>query len=89
MHNIKCPHSSTKMNPKSAGSRIEQFEMGNVKHVETWTKTTSSSFAQVETSLSPLSLSLEWTSLKLKSSLYWFTLSISHIFSVLTQSLES
>ena len=36
-----------------------------------------------------LQLCLKWPSLKLKSSLYQFTLSIPHIFSALTQTLQS
>ena len=81
MHNIKCPHSSTKMNPKSVGSRIEQSEMGNVKHVEIipGPKRQAPPLPSSKR-LFHLSLSLEWTSLKLKSSLCWFTL-LFHIFS--------
>ena len=82
MHNIKCPHSSTKMNPKSVGSRIEQSEMGNVKHVEIipGPKRQAPPLPSSKR-LFHLSLSLEWTSLKLKSSLCWFTL----LFHILSQ----
>ena len=33
MHNIKCPHSSTKINLKPIGNTGEQSKMGNVKYV--------------------------------------------------------
>ena len=91
MHNIKCPHSSTKMNPKikRKENRTIWNEICKTYWNHTWTKTTTSSSAQLEMPLSPFSLSLERPSLKLKSPLYWFTISISHIFSVLAQAPKS